>query len=143
MTRLAVALSASNVRSARCAFSHPDTLCWLRGLLTTLKCSGASTVAFSRASNVGTAVPATTAPSMTCTKSDPTWCTGSGDGRGVERGEVGSHLPCADGPLCPRGAKLTESEGAVVQCRHARPLAVSEVSGGISVLSLVGTSICT
>ena len=62
MNRLAVALSASKVRSAQCTFSHS----LVRHLVptartTTVKCSGASTVVSSRASNAGQAAPATAA----------------------------------------------------------------------------------
>ena len=56
------------------------------------------------ASNAGKAAPAFTAPTMSSSVSDT-----------AER--MGFHLPCADGPLSPRCARLTESEGDVVLSR--------------------------
>ena len=42
---------------------------------------------------------------------------------------MGSHFPRADGPLCPRGATLTESEGDVVL---SRPREASSSPGSLS-----------
>ena len=42
---------------------------------------------------------------------------------------MGSHFPCADGPLCPRGAMLTEPEGDVVL---SRPHEASSSPGSLS-----------
>ena len=105
-----------------------------------MKCSGASAVVSSRASNAGKAAPATTAPTMSSSDCDthtqlapspiPLGAPGGGEGEGRWEGILASHLPCADGPLCPRGAKLTESEGDVVL---SRPREAPSGTGSFSV----------
>ena len=57
MNRSAVALSASNVRSAQCTFSHSDPTLFA-------DCHDVSIVVSSCASNAGKAAPATAAPTM-------------------------------------------------------------------------------
>ena len=126
MNRWAVALSASNVRSAQCTFSH-SLIRHSAARTTTVKCSGASNVASSRASNAGKAAPATTAPTMSSSACDtPIHLAPSpiplGAPREVVRGREGgwrdwAPTSGADGPLCPRGAKLAEFEGDVVLSR--------------------------
>ena len=52
---------------------------------------------------------------------------------------MGSQLPCACGPLCPRDAKLTESEDDVVL---SRPREASSSPGSFSVSKSSVASSC-
>ena len=52
---------------------------------------------------------------------------------------MGSHLSCADGPLCQRDAKLTESEGDMVL---SRPREVFSSTGSFLVSKIAVASSC-
>ena len=69
MNRLAVTLSASNVRSAQCTFSQVRHFA-PTARTTTVTCSGVSIVVSSRASNAGKIAPATTAPTISTSAGD-------------------------------------------------------------------------
>ena len=76
MNRLAVALSASDVGSAQCTFSHTLVRHLAPTARTTAeKCSGASTVVSSRASNAAKAAPATAMSGSACDPHPPTTTT--------------------------------------------------------------------